>query len=551
MTAFSRLLKKEIIKVDDINLSIMWTTSALVPPFGVFVPVVSTVIICFVSYYFFKWVNGDVTVHIRDATRNHSWTSLRLSSKAWYCSICESLLLNGIGVYCDCCGVCSDTDCIKKANKRLQCKVITSKTEAFLHHWVKGNLPLGALCAICKDDCSMEPGLVDFQCCWCQRTVHTECLSEIEKVCDFGSYRNIIVPPWCVQVARMKSSIHRHLLLRGVQDPGWQDWCPLIIVANRKSGNNDGGIVLSEFRKYLNPVQVLDLAERTPAAALQWSVLVAPKPIKLLIAGGDGTVSWILSSVHKMDLDPQPAVSLLPLGTGNDLSRVLGWGKENPSEVDVERVIKEISNAKTTYLDRWKIDITSYRHLGIRMPTKSLYMYNYFSIGVDAQVALDFHRTRESRLYLFSSRVFNKLLYLCFGTQQVVTADCRNIQERVDLYLDGKLVALPELESIVILNIPSWGAGVNLWSMTGDSSTQSYKDGILEVVGIYSSFHIAQLQVGLSTPHKIGQAKVVEVHLKATSPLQMDGEPWEQVPAILKVSLVDQAVVLTNKRNSC
>lgn len=49
--------------------------------------------------------------------------------------------------------------------------------------------------------------------------------------------------------------------------------------------------------------------------------------------------------------------------------------------------------------------------------------------------------------------------------------------------------------------------------MTGDSSTQSYKDGVLEVVGIYSSFHIAQLQVGLSTPHKIGQAKVVEVFI--------------------------------------
>lgn len=90
-------------------------------------------------------------------------------------------------------------------------------------------------------------------------------------------------------------------------------------------------------------------------------------------------------------------------------------------------------------------------------------MYNYLSIGVDAQVALDFHKTRESPLYLFSSRIFNKLLYLCFGTQQVVAADCKNIERRLDIYLDGKLVELPELESIVVLNIPSWGAGVNLW----------------------------------------------------------------------------------------
>lgn len=45
-----------------------------------------------------------------------------------------------------------------------------------------GNLPLGATCVICDEDCSLEPGLVDYQCCWCQRTIHTGCLSKIEKV---------------------------------------------------------------------------------------------------------------------------------------------------------------------------------------------------------------------------------------------------------------------------------------------------------------------------------------------------------------------------------
>lgn len=40
----------------------------------------------------------------------------------------------------------------------------------------------------------------------------------------------MLVPPWCVQVARRKSGIHRHLLLRGVKDPGWQNWSPLIVV---------------------------------------------------------------------------------------------------------------------------------------------------------------------------------------------------------------------------------------------------------------------------------------------------------------------------------
>lgn len=42
---------------------------------------------------------------------------------------------------------------------------------------------------------------------------------------------------------------------------------------------------------------------------------------------------------------------------------------------------------------------------------------------------------------------------------------------------------------------------------------QSYNDGILEVFGINSSFHMAQLQVGLSAPKAFGQAKVIEVSI--------------------------------------
>jgi len=39
-------------------------------------------------------------------------------------------------------------------------------------------------------------------------------------------------------------------------------------------------------------------------------------------------------------------------------------------------------------------------------------------------------------------------------------------------------------------------------------------DGLVEVFGIYSSFHIAQMQVGLADPYRIGQARRVKVNLK-------------------------------------
>lgn len=60
---------------------------------------------------------------------------------------------------------------------------------------------------------------------------------------------------------------------------------------------------MSEFRRFLNPAQVIDLAERTPSVALQWSIFAAPTRIKVLAAGGDGTVAWILTTAHKLDLE--------------------------------------------------------------------------------------------------------------------------------------------------------------------------------------------------------------------------------------------------------
>lgn len=58
------------------------------------------------------------------------------------------------------------------------------------------------------------------------------------------------------------------------------------------------------------------------------------KPVILVICGGDGTVMWVVSELtkHKIDHMKVP-IAMLPLGTGNDFSRVVGWGKECPADL--------------------------------------------------------------------------------------------------------------------------------------------------------------------------------------------------------------------------
>lgn len=60
---------------------------------------------------------------------------------------------------------------------------------------------------------------------------------------------------------------------------------------------------------------------------------------------------------------------------------------------------------------------------------------------------------------------FPQLLYFTYGTQQVVERRCQDLQQKLELYLDGERQDLPEIESVVVLNIPSWGAGVDLWAL--------------------------------------------------------------------------------------
>ncbi len=45
--------------------------------------------------------------------------------------------------------------------------------------------------------------------------------------------------------------------------------------------------------------------------------------------------SWVLNTIDKMDLKLPPRLALLPLGTGNDLARSIGYGSGVDASVNI------------------------------------------------------------------------------------------------------------------------------------------------------------------------------------------------------------------------
>jgi diacylglycerol kinase (ATP) len=120
-------------------------------------------------------------------------------------------------------------------------------------------------------------------------------------------------------------------------------------------------------------------------------------------------------------------VGILPLGTGNDLSRALMWGQGYVGEVDLEDILVEMSKAKLVKMDRWKIEFARASKETKRTSSNSSdesakpidntnkqikFMNNYFSVGCDALVTLNFHRRRNNMF--FANRLINKVAPLYY-----------------------------------------------------------------------------------------------------------------------------------------
>ncbi|XP_014478176.1 PREDICTED: diacylglycerol kinase theta isoform X7 [Dinoponera quadriceps] len=350
---------------------------------------------------------------------------------------------------------------------------------------------------------------------------------------------------------------------------------PLLVFVNVKSGGCQGLQLISSFRKLLNPYQVFDLDNGGPLPGLY--VFRHVQDYKILVCGGDGTIGWVLQCLDNAGQDSvcsSPACAIVPLGTGNDLARVLCWGSGYTGDEDPLNLLRDVIDAEEVILDRWTVVFNSQDQEGSNPQaittaaeklawcrlhtagaggsssednTQMYVMNNYFGIGVDADLCLDFHNAREENPNKFKSRLRNKGVYVTMGLRKMVKRKpCKDLHKEIRLEVDGKLIELPQVEGIIILNILSWGSGANPWgpdTKEDQFCTPNHWDGMLEVVGVTGVMHLGQIQSGLRTAMRIAQGGHITIQLNSDIPVQVDGEPWVQSPG--KISVLKSALKAT------
>lgn len=313
-----------------------------------------------------------------------------------------------------------------------------------------------------------------------------------------------------------------------------RDKTAVIAIVNRKSGGQVGAECLAVLKELLSGPQVIDVAEcpDLPAVLRRFK-----GNIRFLVCGGDGTVQWVMNSAAT----PHP-IAVMPLGTGNDLSRSFGWGGgvalSDMTRKTVAEYIYDCARASPRPLDRWFVQIEPFSAAAASSSSASsrtLTMMNYFSIGIDAEIAMSFHQERDQFPERFSSQSKNVLKYAIKGFEASFQGTPLDGAARVTG--DGEELAIhPLWKGVIVSNVPCYQGGKDFWGPcdTKDSFTPvDAADGKLEVMGVAGTLHIGMCNIAFDTAHRVGQAKSIRLQLFREIAVQCDGEPWLQPPCVI------------------
>uniref|UniRef100_A0A0R0GW00 Diacylglycerol kinase accessory domain-containing protein n=1 Tax=Glycine max TaxID=3847 RepID=A0A0R0GW00_SOYBN len=245
----------------------------------------------------------------------------------------------------------------------------------------------------------------------------------------------------------------------------------------------------------------------------------------------------------------------VPLGTGNNLPFAFGWGKKNPGtdEQAVKSVLDQVMKAKEMKIDNWHIlmrmrapkhgpcdpipplelphSLHAFHHISEadELNVEGCHTFrggfwNYFSMGMDAQVSYAFHSERKMNPEKFKNQLVNLSTYAKLGCTQgwffapLFLPPSSNIAHLAKVKVMKTHGCWEDLHipsrSIVCLNLPSFSGGLNPWGTPNrmkrrdrDLTPPYVDDGLIEAHRIRFEFHKGAAEYTF---------------------MRIDGEPWNQ-----------------------
>lgn len=248
---------------------------------------------------------------------------------------------------------------------------------------------------------------------------------------------------------------------------------------------------------------------------------------------------WALNRLRVLTgAAPLPAVALLPVGVGNELSRCLGWSAgwrqamplPGAHSGAVARLLSQVMQGSrgTKTVDTWRVTID-----GADGEGEAVDMCCFCSIGFDADISNDFQSWRTAHPDLLSSIAVNKAAYAVLGVRALLLPPPP--VSDVTLMVDGDEVAVPPgLRSIQVFNCHSSADGLDFFGCGQDSTTADVLkshavpdcgDGLLEVVATYGVSHLMQIRMGMGHSVRLAQGHSIELRLPGRHLVaQVDGE---------------------------
>jgi len=276
-------------------------------------------------------------------------------------------------------------------------------------------------------------------------------------------------------------------------------------------GDSDGGATTAPGPVLATVLRNLDAAAASgDAAAAHLRARLA-----VLVAGGDGTVAWVLGTLADLaaagapGAASPPPVTILPLGTGNDLALSFGWGTRFERAWIADHAalyasLERIARGGVRDLDTWRITLS--REGGLAAadtfpalphslavvegekrgggeggsgppppPSATGRFWNYFSLGPDAAAAYGFHSLRERRPWAAPGRAINRLWYGIFSCFTGWYCGGAPARARVSLRARrptgpraGEWVDVPlpvGVKGVAVLNLQSYAGGSDHWGL--------------------------------------------------------------------------------------